>query len=100
MPSSLPSAAACGTSIPRKLSLPRLIVAAGLTLAGVQAADAQPGSFRPLDVQGYEGTPVDALPTPFSNGGSCVRACQYDYSPCDPDYWKVADRRCNFNQRN
>lgn len=48
---------------------------------------------------GYPGVPVDALPTPFSHGGSCVKLCAYDQSPCDPDYWKVADRRCNYNQR-
>jgi len=43
------------------------------------------------------GTPVQALPTPYSQGGSCVQWCVADATPCDPDYFKVADRRCNVN---
>ena len=70
-----------------------------LVVAGIFPAASQGRYDRPLTVQrDYFGTPVDALPTPFSHGGTCVRMCQYDETPCDPDYWKVADRRCNFNQ--
>jgi hypothetical protein len=78
-----------------------------LVLASASALVAAVGAFpaaaryglRPLDVPVSGGTPVDALPTPFSHGGSCVKMCEDDNMPCDPDYWKVADRRCNFNQR-
>ena len=78
-----------------------LVLALGLSAAGIAAASAQAGYGRPLHIegQGYVGTPVDALPTPFSHGGTCVKQCDFDYAPCDPDYWKVADRRCNFNQK-
>ena len=76
-----------------------LSLVGALLLSGHVPAAAQDFDDRPLTVQrGYYGTPVDALPTPFSHGGTCVRMCQYDNTPCDPDYWKVADRRCNFNQ--
>ena len=70
-----------------------------LAAASIVPASARDYYDRPLTVQReFYGTPVDALPTPFSHGGTCVRMCQYDDTPCDPDYWKVADRRCNFNQ--
>lgn len=76
----------------------RFVLVALLGIAASAPAAASQLYGRPLDVQGDGGTEVDALPTPFSHGGSCVRMCDYDYAPCDPDYWKVADRRCNFNQ--
>lgn len=76
-----------------------VLLTTGLFVAVVSPAVAQSWYGRPLTVTGQPGTPVDALPTPFSHGGSCVKLCDRDYMPCDPDYWKTADRRCNFNQR-
>ena len=88
MPNSLLSAVAGGTSMTRRPSLPRFVLAVGLTLAGISAANAQPHSFRPLDVQvddGYAGTPVDDLPTPFSHGGTCVRTRRRAPASVEPD---------------
>ena len=77
-----------------------LALALVAAIASLGPAVAQGGYDRPLVVQpGYYGTPVDALPTPFSHGGSCVKLCAFDTTPCDPEYWKIADRRCNYNQR-
>ena len=79
-------------------------VVAGLGLAFAIGSSAQaqlPGAGQARGWgDGYVryGTPVQALPTPFSQGGSCVQWCVADTSPCDPDYYKVADRRCNVNQ--
>lgn len=81
----------------------RAALALTFVVAALEPALAQSRGDYPLTVQpesGYgPGTPVDALPTPFSHGGSCVKMCDVDDTPCDPDYWKVADRRCNLNQR-
>jgi hypothetical protein len=81
-----------------KRALVVVAVSALAVAAGAFPATARYG-LRPLDVPVSGGTPVDDLPTPFSHGGSCVKICEYDNTPCDPDYWKVADRRCNYNQR-
>ena len=69
-------------------------VAISAVVTGASARDL----YINRDQYNIEGTPVDALPTPFSHGGSCIKACRNDDTPCDPDYWKVADRRCNINQ--
>ena len=75
-----------------------ILVGLALLAGAAMPAHAQSGVPSTPYTAEY-GTPVDDLPTAFSHGGSCVRLCEYDFSPCDPDYWKVADRRCNFNQK-
>ena len=79
-----------------------LIAVAPCAFAQDRALTIQPYAVSPYD-DGFNhedfGVAVDALPTPFSHGGSCVKMCKFDMTPCDPDYWKVADRRCNYNQR-
>ena len=78
-----------------------VVAALSVAVALVSPAQAQlPGAGQgPGWGEGYvrSGTPVQGLPTPFSQGGSCVQWCVADTSPCDPDYYKVADRRCNAN---
>lgn len=82
------------------------VCGAAILLAGISMAISAPAAAQLIgagqggfDGGGYvrRGTPVQALPSPYSQGGSCVQWCVADASPCDPDYYKVADRRCNVN---
>jgi hypothetical protein len=56
-------------------------------------------SFAWMRNGGHVRTARGRAPTPFSNGGPCVKLCEFDNTPGDPDCWKVAERRCNYNQR-
>jgi len=63
-------------------------VAGGLLLAAA--------AFATASAQTYD----RRVPQPFAPsaaGGQtvCVPWCQHDESPCDPTYFKLADRRCS-----
>lgn len=86
-----------------------LTAAAGLIL-GFTALDLGRAAAQGVESSAYGGPLIQVpsnvsrsravlgLDDPFGQGSTCVRWCVADRSPCDPDYYKVADRRCNLNQ--
>ncbi len=50
----------------------------------------QPVTPRPAPDM-YAQSPYSEAPP----GSACIPMCHYDTSPCDPQYFKMADGRCN-----
>lgn len=73
-----------------------MLAAAGLGLAVLAAPTGAGAQYRSSTDYGYgyDYAPVEAGPYQGRYARVCQPWCPYDYSPCDPPSFKIADRRC------
>ena len=69
----------------------RSILLTALVLAPLAVAMPAPAQAQ------FFGPPATYAPPPWEPEPLCQQWCAADYAPCDPPYFKEADRRCQVN---